>query len=87
MKLNKKPTNSHEAVFPAAHRSSGVSFGAAIGLNINPKEKSTSPNERPNMIRLYGDLSPPFLLRSIMVMIVPEAMRLMVDATSLMIWP
>ena len=87
MKLNKKPTNSHEAVFPAAHRSSGVSLGAAIGLNMNPKEKRTSPNERPNMIRLYGDLSPPFLLRRIMVMMVPDAMRLMVEDTSLMTWP
>ena len=87
MKLNKKPTNSHEAVFPAAHKLSGVSFGAAIGLNMNPKEKSISPNERPNMIRLYGDLSPPCLLRTIIVMMVPDAMRLMVEATSLMIWP
>ena len=73
----RKPLVAQVTWFPAAKGAitSGVPSGITNGPEIPHKEKMISEQLKPNMILLYGELSPPFF-RSIRKMhIVDEAIR------------
>lgn len=52
------PMASHEATVPLLKMASGVSAGDNTWPNKKPVDWKTSAIDNPNMIRLYGELSP-----------------------------